>query len=66
VKKNSELIKAINASPKIVRDFIHEMESWDYSSQCYELFHLKETVAALKWKISRLQEELKAYKEFDK
>lgn len=63
--KDSELIEAINAAPKIVRDFIHEMDSWDYSEQCYELFHLREQVKAQKWTIKNLRDQVEALKKFD-
>lgn len=53
------VLDEINAASPGLRDFIHLMETWDHSSQAFELFMLKEEVVAQRWTIRGLREELK-------
>lgn len=46
-KESKELINAIRRAEPIVRDFIYEIETVDYSSLIQELFVLRQQRAAL-------------------
>lgn len=54
-KLSKKLIDEINSASPELRDFIHVMESWDHSSQAFDLFNLKEEVRAQAWLIEKLR-----------
>jgi len=45
-KDPSTLVEQVNAAPEQLREFIHEMETWDHSEKAFELMNLKEEVKA--------------------